>query len=233
VLLGLAVAVKIPALVVLPFAALAAVAGPYRFRALLRDGGWVTLGAVGAMLGTTLASGLGVGWIAGVTHTKDLVQFTSPPTAVGMTLTYAGRLIDPDFDAVPAARLVALLLLAVFLVVLWWRSTPQPEMPARAPLRGAALAMAATVVLAPSFHPWYATWPLVLLAAVTVRTDFVMAVSAAAAFLVLPDGSGLARFVKFPGAPLMTLFVVVLAVRYVRRLRTERAAERPAAATSG
>jgi alpha-1,6-mannosyltransferase len=232
-LLGLAVAVKAPALVVLPFAAFVAVAGPYRLRALLRDGGWLAAGAVGAMVTVTAASGLGVGWIAGMTHTKDLIQFTSPPTAIGMTLTYVGRVFDPDFDAVAAVRLLALLLLAVFLVVLWWRSAPRPDMPARAPLRGAALALAATVVLAPSFHPWYATWPLVMLAAATVRTDFVMAASAAAAFLVLPDGSGLARFVKFPGAPLMTLFVAVLVVRYVRRLRAGRADDRRAAATPG
>jgi alpha-1,6-mannosyltransferase len=72
-----------------------------------------------------------------------------------------------------------------------------------------------------------------MLAAATVRTDFVMAASAAAAFLVLPDGSGLARFVKFPGAPLMTLFVAVLVVRYVRRLRAGRADDRRAAATPG
>ncbi len=232
-LLGLAVAVKAPAIVVLPFAAYLAVAGPYRFRALLRDGGWLAAGAVGAMGTVTAVSGLGVGWISGVSHSQDLIQFTSPPTAVGMTLTYVGRLFHPDFDAVAAVRLLALLLLAVFLVLLWWRSTPQPDMPARAPLRGAAFALAATVVLAPSFHPWYATWPLVLIAAVTVRTEFVMAASAAAAFLVLPDGSGLARFVKFPGAPLMTLFVAVLAVRYVQRLRADRAADRPAAVTPG
>lgn len=218
-LLGLAVLVKIGAIVVLPFAALAAVAGPYRWRSLFRDGGWVAAGSVGSMVAVTAVSGLGVGWIAGVTHTRDLIQFTSPPTAIGMTLTYAGRLVDPDFDAVPAVRLLALLLLAVFLVALWWRSAPRAELPARAPLYGAALALAATVVLAPSFHPWYATWPLALLAATTLRTDFVMVVCAVAAFLVLPDGSGLARFVKGPGAPVMTLLIILLVVRYVRQRR--------------
>jgi hypothetical protein len=66
------------------------------------------------------------------------------------------------------------------------------------PLVG-AYALAATVAPAPYFHPWYATW-LVLLAAATVRNRLMTTVAIAGPLLVLPDGSGLARFVKFPGA---------------------------------
>jgi alpha-1,6-mannosyltransferase len=56
----------------------------------------------------------------------------------------------------------------------------------------------------------------VLLGATTVRTDLVMAAGVAASLLVLPDGSGLARFVKFPGAPLMTILLAALVVHRVR-----------------
>ena len=59
--------------------------------------------------------------------------------------------------------------------------------------------------------------PLVLLAATTVRTDLVMAAAVAAALLVLPDGSGLARFAKLPGALLMTAVLVAVLVRHRRR----------------
>jgi alpha-1,6-mannosyltransferase len=36
---------------------------------------------------------------------------------------------------------------------------------------------------------------------------------------VLPDGSGPARYAKFPGAPLMTVLIIVRVVRHVRRTR--------------
>jgi alpha-1,6-mannosyltransferase len=221
-LLGLAVAVKVTAVVVVPFAVLIAVSRPYRPGPVVCAGGRLVGGALGAMVAVTAASGLGVGWIAGMVHTQDLVQFTSPPTAVGMTLTYLGRPIDPAFDAVPVVRLLALGLLVAVLVGLWLHSATRIDRPVETALHGAGLAFGATVALAPSFHPWYALWPLVLMAATTVRTDLVMVVATAAAFLVLPDGGGLARFAKFPGAPLMTLALLVLLVRHLRRPGTAR-----------
>jgi alpha-1,6-mannosyltransferase len=217
-LLGLAIAVKATAVVVVPFVVLIAVSRPYRLGPAVRAGGAVLGGALAAMAALTAASGLGVGWISGVLHVKDLIQFTSPPTAVGMTLTFLGRLAVPGFDAVPAVRLLALGLLAAILIWLWLRAARADE-PVPAALHGAGLALAAIIALAPSFHPWYALWPLVLLAATTVRTDLVMAASIAAALVVLPDGGGLARFVKFLGAPLMTLLIIVLVVRHLRRAK--------------
>jgi alpha-1,6-mannosyltransferase len=217
--LGLAVAIKITAVVVLPFAVLIAVRRPWRWGPALSAAGRVGGAAAATMAAMTWAGGLGVGWIAGVAHTGDLIQFTSPPTAVGMTLTYAGQPLVAGFDAVPAVRLIALLLLAVVLAGLWLRSATTSGDPIRAALRGAALASAAMVALAPSFHPWYLVFPLVLLGATTLRTDLAMAAGAAASLLVLPDGGGLARFAKFPGAPLMTVLLVVLVVGRLRRAR--------------
>ncbi|MEV6630892.1 polyprenol phosphomannose-dependent alpha 1,6 mannosyltransferase MptB [Actinoplanes sp. NPDC051470] len=221
VLLGLAVAVKATAIVVVPFVALLAVPRPLRFwpaaRALALVGG-VTVATMG---GVTAASGLGLGWMAGMTHTQDLIQFTSPPTAVGMTTTYLGRLFWPDFDAVPAVRAIAIVLLAGAVLWLWVRALVADE-PVRAALRGAALASAAMIALAPSFHPWYVMFPLILLAVTTVRTDLVMVVTAVAAFLVLPDGGGLVRYVKFPGAPIVTIVIGYLLYRRWRRGREPR-----------
>jgi len=54
-------------------------------------------------------------------NTRDLVQFTSPPTAVGMTLTYAGKLVDRDFDAVPVVRVLATVLFVIVLAALCLR----------------------------------------------------------------------------------------------------------------
>ncbi|MCM0678140.1 polyprenol phosphomannose-dependent alpha 1,6 mannosyltransferase MptB, partial [Micromonospora phytophila] len=233
-LLGLAVTVKATALVVLPFAALAAVLGRYTVRALLRDAGWLAGGVLGALAVTSLLSGLGFGWVGGLARSGDSKQWTSPPTAVGLVVDYAGELVGRDPGAVPVARAVALLLLAVLVVALWWRAWSAlrrlndvrrraAQVDAARPrvaLLGAGLALAATVALAPVFHPWYATWPLVLLAVAATRTTWFVLPAAVAAFLTLPDGTNLARSVKAPGAIAMTVLVVVLLVLGLsRRLR--------------
>ncbi|MFC5922427.1 polyprenol phosphomannose-dependent alpha 1,6 mannosyltransferase MptB [Micromonospora vulcania] len=238
VLLGLAVTVKASAVVVVPFAALAAVHGRYTVRALLRDGGWVARGLLAALLGTSALSGLGFGWVAGLTRSGDSEQWTSPPTAVGFVVDYAGALLGRKPDAVPVTRAAALLLLAGVLVVLWWRAwralrglnevrhrvTRIEALRPRAALYGAGLALAATVVLSPVFHPWYATWPLALLALTTTRTTWFVLPAAAAAFLALPDGTNLARVTKAPGALAMTALLLFLlyASRHGRASRAAR-----------
>ncbi|MFI6781916.1 polyprenol phosphomannose-dependent alpha 1,6 mannosyltransferase MptB [Micromonospora sp. NPDC050276] len=238
-LLGLAVTVKATAVVVVPFAVLAGVRRPYTLRALVRDGGWLTGGLVGAVLVTSVVSGLGFGWVGGLTHSGDSEQWTSPPTAVGFVVDYAGALVGRDPQAVPVVRAVALLLLVGVLVVLWLRSLRQlhdarvvsrvavgsqaPATPARVEasgaLRGAALALVATVVLSPVFHPWYATWPLALLALTALRTTWYVLPAAVAAFLALPDGTNLARFTKAPGALAMTALLLTVLVRAALRQR--------------
>ncbi|MGK5672703.1 polyprenol phosphomannose-dependent alpha 1,6 mannosyltransferase MptB [Micromonospora sp. URMC 106] len=237
-LLGLAVTVKATALVVLPFAALAAVLGRYTVRALLRDAGWLAAGVLGAVAGTSLLSGLGLGWVGGLVRSGDSEQWTSPPTAVGFVIDYAGGLVGREPGAVPVTRAAALLLLAVLVAALWWRAWSalrrlndvrrrvarlEAARPREA-LLGAGLALAATVALAPVFHPWYATWPLALLAVAATRTAWFVAPCAAAAFLTLPDGTNLARFAKAPGALAMTALVVGLAVWALLRWRRPHAA---------
>jgi alpha-1,6-mannosyltransferase len=212
-LIGLAVAIKATALVVLPFAALAAIAGPYRPRALVREGGPVVGGAVVAVLAVTLGSGLGFGWVGGLSRSGDSVQWTSPPTAVGLTVEYAGELFGADIHAVTGVRLVGVAVLAVLLIALWWRARHADPLPA------AGWALAATVVLGPVFHPWYATWPLAVVAATTLDAGWVIGVCAAVCFLVMPDGTGLARGTRLPGSLAMTALVVALGVLRVYRRR--------------
>ncbi|WP_274529972.1 polyprenol phosphomannose-dependent alpha 1,6 mannosyltransferase MptB [Micromonospora cabrerizensis] len=247
-LLGLAVTVKASAVVVVPFAALAAVHGRHTVRALLRDGGWLTVGLLAALLVTSTLSGLGFGWVGGLTHSGDSEQWTSPPTAVGLVVDYAGALVGRDPQAVPVARAVALLLLAGVLVVLWWRAwqtlgglnddrlrvarvePARPWVPSaarpRVALHGAALALVATVVLSPVFHPWYATWPLGLLALSAARTTWFVLPAAGAAFLALPDGTNLARFTKAPGAVAMTVLLAFVLAFVLRRRTPPRPARR-------
>ncbi|MEV7326823.1 polyprenol phosphomannose-dependent alpha 1,6 mannosyltransferase MptB [Micromonospora sp. NPDC093244] len=262
-LLGLAVTVKASAVVVVPFAVLAGVRGRCTVRALLRAGGWLTGGLLGAVLAASALSGLGFGWVGGLTRSGGSEQWTSPPTAVGFVVDYAGELIGRNPQAVPVVRAAALLLLAILLMVLWWRAWQALHgsndarrvdgagvdgarldgarldgacvagervevVRSRVALRGAALALVAAVVLSPVFHPWYATWPLALLALTATRTTWFVLPVAVAAFLVLPDGTNLARFTKAPGALAMTALLLAVLVLRVSRLRhTSRAARTP------
>ncbi|WP_207922849.1 polyprenol phosphomannose-dependent alpha 1,6 mannosyltransferase MptB [Micromonospora sp. KC606] len=219
VLLGLAGGVKVTALVAVPFAALAAISGPYSIKGLVRDGSPVVGGAFVTVVGATLVAGLNFGWISGLEQGSLVVAWTSPSTAVGQTVGYVAALFGAHVDALPVTRAIGVLVLAVLLVWLWWRART------RDPLWHAGLALAATVALAPLFHPWYWMWPLTLLAATAHRTGWFSLVALVSSFLVLADGTGLARYTKFPGAPLMTLLVIVVAVRLVR---SARAARRPA-----
>ncbi|MEW2429062.1 polyprenol phosphomannose-dependent alpha 1,6 mannosyltransferase MptB [Micromonospora sp. NPDC047644] len=278
-LLGLAVTVKASAVVVVPFAVLAGMPDQYTVRALLRQAGWLAGGLLAALLVTAAVSGLGFGWVGGLTHSGDSEQWTSPPTAVGFVVDYAAALVGRDPQAVPVVRAVALLLLVGVLLVLWWRAwqtlrelndvagrevgrcgvagrevgrcgvagrevaaregassgggapsglaRPEGGRPAvvrsRVALHGAALALVATVVLSPVFHPWYATWPLALLALTAARTSWFMLPTAAAAFLALPDGTNLARVTKAPGALAMTALLLTVLIRTFRAAHAARA----------
>jgi alpha-1,6-mannosyltransferase len=161
-------------------------------------------GAVAALAVVSLASGLGFGWLANLSDSGASVQWTSPPTAVGLTV----NLLPGEWDAVPVLRILGLVALTGVLVVLWWRARTAD------PLLYAGLALAATVVLAPVFHPWYATWPLAVLAA-TVRRDtrWLVAPCAVAAVLCLPDGYNLALATRAQGAVVMTALCLFLVLR--------------------
>ncbi|MEV0002948.1 polyprenol phosphomannose-dependent alpha 1,6 mannosyltransferase MptB [Micromonospora sp. NPDC050980] len=217
VLFGLAAAIKVTALVVVPFAALAAIAGPHRVRTLVRDGGWVAGAAVAAVVGVTFAAGLDFGFISGLEQGGLVIAWSSPPTAVGQTVGYLARPFGLHVDALPATRGIGVLVLVALLVWLWFRAFRR-----RDPLWHAALALTATVALSPLFHPWYWTWPLAVLAATARRTLWFSVVTVVSSFLVMADGTGLPRFTKMPGAPLMTLFVIVVVVRLVRSARAKQ-----------
>ena len=252
VVLGLAVAVKATAVVVLPFAVLVAVAPqallrplqtppqapqtppqtpqtplrapqapqtPLRapqvpLRALWRPIAAIGGGAALATVVLSVLSGRGFGWVAGLLRSGDSVTWGSPSTAVGLTVEFL-----TGVDAVPVTRAIGVVLLAVILVVLWWRARAGGALP------GAGLALAATVLCAPVFHPWYATWPLAVLAATgtgsrpAAESRWLLGLCAFAATLTLPAGYNWALYTRIPGALVVTAALLVLAVRQARRLR--------------
>lgn len=237
-LLGFAVSVKATAIVVVPFAVLAAVPPGSPPSALRRPAlaiGGALIAAVGLL---SAISGRGFGSVAGLLRSGDTVAWTSPSTAVGMSVEYAGRLFGARIDAVGATRVAGVAVLAVLLAVLWRRARR------RGALGGAGLALAATVCCAPVFHPWYATWPLAVLAAAWaerptgarapagvagtaqppdggVRTGirWLLGLCAFAATLTTPAGYNWALYTRIPGALMMTAALVVLGAVVVRRVR--------------
>lgn len=217
VLLGLAVSVKATALVVVPFAVLAAVPPGSALRTLVRPALLIGGGLVGAAALVSVLSGRGLGWVAGLLRSGDTVAWTSPSTAVGLSVETLARRAGADVEAVGVTRVLGLVVLAVVLVALWWRARRGDA------LTGAGLALAATVLCAPVFHPWYATWPLAVLAATVPDSAptgrWLLGLCAFAATLTTPAGYNWALYTRVPGALAVTAALVVLAVLLARRMR--------------
>jgi hypothetical protein len=236
VVLGLAVAIKVTAIVALPFAVLLGAVGsgrrdvrrPAVRRLVLLTGGALGGGALTFAV-LTLSTGLDLGWIDALSDTGRLVQWTSLPTGLGMAAGYVLRLAGwPEAVdlAVTVARLLGLALLAATIVVLlvrgWW-TTPAPSRLARRRLvLAAGLAFSALAVLSPIFYPWYALAAVTVLAAGLPAgpwTYRVAGILVLVSFLVLPDGLGLAVSTKLPGALFDVALVSALAVVAYRRWR--------------
>jgi alpha-1,6-mannosyltransferase len=207
--LGLAFAVKATAGIALPFAVLAVVRPDRSLRRLTVGAAWVALGCAVTYGAIALATGLSFGWTAGLKHSGDTVQWTSPPTGVGMAIGYIGQFFGAahlGHHAINVTRTVGMAVLAVALVVLWWRARGRD---ARRTVGYAGLALLATTALSPVFHPWYWLLPIAVLAAAGFEARWAVVVTGAAAFLVLPDGYGIARPTGLPGA--LAVFAATIA----------------------
>lgn len=224
-LLGLAAAVKVTALVALPFAVLL-VAGCATWRPVLRAAGLIGGAAAAVFAALSAVTGLGLGWVDALRGTGSLVQWTSLPSGVGMAAGYLLRVLGaPEAydEAVAVARALGLAVLAGLLVMLWLRARPRAATSPRAVVLAGGAALAATAVLSPVFYPWYALAPLAALA-VCVADDRVRrwcaVATVALSFLVLPYGLGVAVRTKLPGA-LLDVAAVVALVWWWRRHRKE------------
>lgn len=126
--------------------------------------GWVKATAVaGATFAATmLVAGVGLGWIDALGTPGEVRTWLSPLTAIGMLvggLTSWLGLTDDNDLAVAVFRGIGTL--AALAVVAWLCLRPE----GRSPVRGAALAFLAVVVLGPVVQPWYLLWFLPLFAA--------------------------------------------------------------------
>lgn len=216
VALGLATAVKVTAVVALPFAVLLVA----RHGRPARAAAGVAAAAAGAFAAASALTGLGLGWVYALPTSGRVVQWTSVPSGVGMAAGYLlpGKGNGP---AVAVARLAGLAVLVAVLAWLWLRAARQVA-DTRAVVLYCGAALAACALLAPVFFPWYAAAPLAVLAVSVVdqRMRWRLAAGGAAlGFLILPNGHGLASLTKLPGAIADTLLVAFLVWRYRRTVR--------------
>jgi alpha-1,6-mannosyltransferase len=223
-LLGLAAAVKVTALVALPFLVVALLASARRPQRSLPSGAAVVSGS--ALLGyavLALPTGLDVDFLAGLGRTGELAQWTSVPTAVGMTAGYALRAVGLGGgfdDAVAVARGFGVAAILAIAVAAWWWAWRASHDRSRRAVLGAGVTFGAVAVLGPVFYPWYAITPLALLAVSIVdeRPRRWLGVAAGMlAFLVLPNGTGLAPRTKAEGAIAVTAALVAAAAVVLRR----------------
>ncbi|GAA3941149.1 polyprenol phosphomannose-dependent alpha 1,6 mannosyltransferase MptB [Actinoplanes auranticolor] len=214
-LLGLAISIKITIGVVLPFAALLAVGGlrAAGWAGLIKRGGAVVGAALAVLVAGSFASGLGLGWLTALSGAGESVNWSSPPTAVGLAVEAAGRWFGADLGVVPAVRAVALVLLGVSLLVILWRSRD------RDPLVGAGLALLAVIFFAPITQPWYLIWPLALFAVGTARARWLAGTVVFAMATILPEGTGVFRPLGVPMSFAMIVLIGWVAYRSVTWLR--------------
>jgi alpha-1,6-mannosyltransferase len=223
--LGLAAAVKVTALLAVPFAVLLVLPVLSGRGRLARAAVAVVAGVVVAFGAVSAAAGLGFGWASAAFGAEASVQWTSLSTGVGLALGFPLQLLGLPGAAgvLTVARDLALFgLLPIVLVALWWPIRRGAD--TRTVLVRTGWAFAALLAASPTVHPWYVLWPVLILAAAATDRRVVagmVAVTVAMNVLVLPDGYNLARVTGWVGAPLDLAVVVALvwlAARWYRRV---------------
>jgi alpha-1,6-mannosyltransferase len=260
VVIALGAMVKVPAVIALPFVVILwarhlasvrtsgreATAYP-RWSEVVRAGALTALSAGIPMVLGGLLTGLGFSWLNPTGTQGKNEQWTSLPTSIGIAVGAVGHVLGHDDwrePAIAAARVIALVVLALLLVLVWLAAL-KPADPrglrdedgdedgdegtvaeARLrPVRGIAWAMLAVVVLSPVFLGWYYLWVLPFFAVSLgvlwqARLERPLAVVATVVcFATLPEGYSLGLTTTAVGVPL-ALVVLVLLLR--RGLRTAR-----------
>lgn len=163
VAVSLAVAVKPIAIVALPFVGLLWSGRDGTWADRIRSWALSAVALVSTLACVFLVADAGRGVVSAAFGTPSgVLTWLSPTTALGKIVGGATSLLGLTEDAAPAltvirtAGVVAALIIVVLLVL-------RPG--GRSPVRGAALALGAIVVLGPVVQPWYLLWFLPLFAA--------------------------------------------------------------------
>jgi alpha-1,6-mannosyltransferase len=217
----LGVAVKLPALLALPFfAVMVARRWHGRLSDLVRAGAPMALLFAVVLVVACVGSGLGFGWV-GALGTPGLVRSWISPTAelanIGGVLGIALGLGNHTNALVPILGMLGYLVAgAVTLKFLWdsfkWRYRP---------MIGLGVSLGAFMILQIALQPWYVLWAVIPLAASAGTSRFRVAatiISTVLPFLIPPTGSTFdGRSYVLPFAYAAAAIVLLLALLVVRR----------------
>lgn len=183
VAVSLAVAVKPIAIIALPFIGLLSAGRLGTWRDRLRSWSLALVALVATLASVFLVADAGRGVVSAAFGTPSgILTWLSPTTALGKVVGGLTALIGITDDATPVLTVIRTAGTVVALVIVAWLVL-RPG--GRSPVRGAALAFAAVVILGPVVQPWYLLWFLPLFAAtgLTLR-ELRVAVVLTAAFTV-------------------------------------------------
>jgi alpha-1,6-mannosyltransferase len=220
-IITLGVAVKLPALLALPFfAVMVARRWHGKLSDLFRAGAPMAVLFGVVLVIACVGSGLGFGWV-GALGTPNMVRSWISPTSelanLGGVLGIALGLGNHTNALVPLLGLLGYAVAgAITLKFLWdsfkWRYRP---------MIGLGVSLGAVMILQVALQPWYVLWAVIPLAASAGTSRFRVAatvVSAALPFLLPPTGSTFdGRSYVLPYSYLAAVVVVALAVLVVRR----------------
>jgi len=191
-LIAVAVAVKATAVLALPFMVWVWVRhlGGNRFRAfaLASATAAATFAAVFAVL--SVLAGVGLGWLTALSGSVRIINWLTIPTAVAnLADAFVGEFVEVSFYGVlDVTRTIGMGIILVTLPLLWWRFRHDD----REALQGIVWAMVVVVLFVPAALPWYYTWPLAVMSALTQSRNALAAVAAFCTWAMLifkPDGS--------------------------------------------
>ncbi|MBT1190765.1 polyprenol phosphomannose-dependent alpha 1,6 mannosyltransferase MptB [Rhodococcus kroppenstedtii] len=216
--IALSATVKIPSLIALGFVGMAlARRRGGRLRDVVRAA--VVLGVVAAVVivGVSLVSGLGFGWLGTLGTANAVRSWMSLPTLLGLATGGAGVLLGIGDHTTAVLSLTRPIASAVAAVVIA-RMLVATLLGRLHPIGGLGVSIGALVLLFPVVQPWYLLWAVTPLAAWATRPAFrvpVIAFSAFVSLIVMPTGGEVQPFVIVQAAlaTVVTLGVVYAATR--------------------
>lgn len=135
-------------------------------------------------------AGVGLGWLTALAGSVKIINWLTVPTATAnLSNAIGGLFFDVNFYAVlEITRIIGVAVIAISLPLLWWRFRHND----REALTGIALAMLIVVLFVPAALPWYYTWPLAVLSALTQSRQAIAVIAGFSTWIMVifkPDGS--------------------------------------------
>lgn len=187
VLCSLAAAIKVPAALGIIYVGWDWLGSGIPIRRRVRP--LVTAGLIAGavMLGFTVLSGLGLGWVGNLATPGTVRSWLAPPTGIGMALTDVAHVVGVGVSqgaVLSFTRVVGLMAAAGISLYLLKESDRIGS------LKALGSSLLIFVILAPVVQPWYLTWGLILLAPVATRRicNLIVILSMMSPFIGLPGG---------------------------------------------